>query len=331
MKYIKSALDNFEIFRPNKYNDYGSFKINREPYLDIVLTDKCNRKCKFCVADLLDKKTDCDVEVFKNQISWAVDNMGVREVLIVGGEPTIAKGLFPVLAHLKKIEKIKKVCITTNGDRLHSGSNISSFTKLLLCAGITHINLSLMSLDETAQKNIGGTNSYFPLTALKNLYSACRNNDVQLRINCNVFRGNQDKLDDILSFYNAISEFCDSVKFSPLLRVDSFSVVNKVISFVRDNILSEDEYEDLFKKVEAHFSEFPIVRNPLTFGFVEYSMMLADPTPIVFNYNHRGRMAEFASKGYINNIKLLTNGNLSLSWNKEDTARVIRQTSTIKE
>jgi molybdenum cofactor biosynthesis enzyme MoaA len=251
--------------------------------------------------------------------------VGVREVLLVGGEPTIAPALLPIVNFLKSIPQIKKICMTTNGDRLlTSKGNITQFAKTFCTStSVTHINLSLMSLDADMQRKIGGSQNSFDISGLSELYSLCQNAKIQLRINCNVFRGNNDTLDSLLKFYHAVAPNCDSVKFSPLLRVDNFSVVNRVLTFVAENILSDTEYEALFKSVEESFREQPIIRNPLTFGFVENSMIMMD-TPIILNYNHRGQMATYAAMGRVNNVKLLTNGNLSLSWNKDDESRVIR-------
>lgn len=292
--------------------------VNREPYLDIVLTDRCNRRCQFCIADLLEKKESCDVEVFKDQILHAVENFGVREVLIVGGEPTIAKGLFPILEFLRDIPEIKKVCITTNGDMLKE----ESFRRRLAPL-VTHLNLSLMHTDIQRQAKIAQKSTTVSLDDLRGICLDPVMSNVELRINCNVFRGNNDSVSNMVTFYHQVKELCNSVKFSPLLRVDDFSVVNQVTEFVKENILFPEEYESLFKGLEEVFDAQPIVRNPHTFGFVEYSMICMQ-TPIILNYNHRGQMAQQARKGYVNNLKLLTNGNLSLSWNKEDTSRVVR-------
>jgi len=318
---LNQKLDNFEIFRWNEYRDIRikgkPYKINRSPYLDIVLTDRCNRACKFCIADLVDKKEECDVDVFENQIDFAIDHYGVQEVLLVGGEPTLSKNLQKILEILWT-RKLKKICITTNGDKLKN----ADFRQALL-PFVTHINLSLMHTDIQKQMEIGVRKKHITEEDLSEIYNDCKHYGTQLRINCNIFKGNNETPQEAISFYSEVLDYCDSVKFSPLLRVDDFSVANVVTEFVKNHIMTSQEYEHFFRSTEAEFSDNPIVRNPLTFGFVEYSMICAD-TPIILNYNHRGRMAEFAKTGHINNLKLLTNGNLSLSWNKGDDSHVIR-------
>lgn len=331
--FTQNKVEDFEIFRANQYRPWDSpsgktLQLNREPYLDVVLTDRCNRHCKFCIADLIEKKTDCDVEIFKKQIDYAIENLGVREVLVVGGEPTVAKGLVPILQHLRTHyigRRLRKICLTTNGDKLHSNGRMTDFAYKLL-EFVTHINLSLMSTCAEAQYSIGGNRGKFLNTrvVLPELYQAVKAANGCLRINANIFKGNLDNSQAIFEFYTAVASYCDSVKFSPLLRVDNFSVVNITTEWVKENILPPEEYERLFKAVESCFSDYPIVRNPLTFGFVEYSMLCMN-TPLILNYNHRNEMAKRAGAGFVNNVKLLTNGDLSLSWNRDDKDKVIHR------
>ncbi len=185
------------------------------------------------------------------------------------------------------------------------------------------MNLSLMSLDEDKQKLIGNSNVSLSMGELERIRKISLAHNVDLRINNNIFKDNNDTKEDMFGFYMNLRDFCDSLKFSPLLKVDNFSVVNSPKEWVNSNILSPEDYENLYKSFENVFKDYPIVRNPLTFGFVEYSMIMLD-TPIILNYNHRGMMAQKASMGLVNNIKLLSNGNLSLSWNKDDDTKVIR-------
>lgn len=328
---LNKKLNNFEIFRANKYSPITingkQYQINEQPYLDVVVTDRCNRRCKFCIADLVENKQNCHIPTTYDQIRHAIKRYGVRELLFVGGEPTIFNGLFGILDWLSPgyLERgdLDKICITTNGDMLKK----EKFRRRLF-QRVTHVNLSLMHTDVQHQMDTAQTKNSVTIDQLKEIYEAAQEYNIELRINANVFKNNLDNYHKVNDFYEVVKDYCDSVKFSPLLRVDDYSVVNKVVDFVRNNILSNQEYEDLFTSVEAMYAGYPLVKNPLTFGFVEYRMICMD-TPVILNFNHRGMMAEKARRGYINNIKLLTNGNLSLSWNKEDESKVIRFASEV--
>ena len=311
--------NNFEVFRKINYrpfeNNGKQFLLSDYPYLDIVFNDHCNAKCKFCIGSLVHKKEWATLDFHRDKIKYAIENLGVKEVLLLGGEPTINTELFDYVSYLKTFN-LNKICITTNG---HKMSKDLKYAEQLFASGITHVNLSLMSLDEEKQLYISGSKTYVSLDHLKEFKKFADANGVSLRINNNCFKGNNDNLEDILDFYYKVKDHCHSVKFSPLLKTDSFSTINRVTEFNREHLLTDEHYDSLWKEVENHFSHYPIVRNKETFGFVEYSQMLL-PTPIILNYNQHGQLRnKIVKEGKINNLKLLSTGNLSLSWNREES------------
>jgi len=317
-------IKDYEIFRKNEYKQFNNngkiFNLNTYPYLDIVLGDHCNAKCRFCIGDLIDKKITCDSIIHKEKIKYVVDNMGVKEVLLVGGEPTIAYNLFTMIDFLNTL-KLEKICLTTNGYRM---VNDVEFCNKLLKSGITHLNLSLMSTDIDKQKYINQTNNFITIDNLKYIYELAHKYNVKIRINNNVFKDNNDTVEDILEFYNTVRPYCDSIKFSPLLKTDNFSVVDVVTQWVSANILSDNEYDNLWWSLENYFENYPIVRNKETFGFVEYSMIVKD-IPIILNYNQHGQLRnKVIQEKKINNIKLLATGELSLSWNRNEKEYIIK-------
>lgn len=320
-------VDDYEIFKHVTYKPFQNkgrdFLLSTQPYLDIVFNDSCNCKCKFCIAHLVHKKERAIInEDFLAKIKFAIFKMGVREVLLLGGEPTINDDIFQIIDYLKVFYNrpyglVDKICITTNGHRLVTDEK---YADKLINSGITHMNISLMSLDPEKQAWInGGSKVYFGIDTLNIIYTKCRNAGVMLRINNNVFKKNHDSVVDMLTFYDRVKHLCNSVKFSPLLKTDSFSTVNVVTAFNGAHILSDDEYDKLWSGMEEYFEGVPIVHNKLTFGFVPYSMILL-PTPIILNHNQHGKLREKVVKEKkINNLKLLVTGDLSLSWNREES------------
>ena len=317
--------NDYEIFKVPTYrpfeNNGKSFQLSSEPYLDIVFNDHCNARCKFCIAQLVHKKVKSDIEAFKPKIKYAIEQLGVREVLLLGGEPTINDDIFDIIDYLKTFD-IDKVCLTTNGHRLVKDP---IYACRLFSSDITHVNLSLMNLDKARQLDISGVKTYVGVSELLYLFNLRREcGNVKLRINNNVFVGNHDSGNSIVEFYDQISPYCDSVKFSPLLKTDSFSTVNEVTEFNRTHLLSDEQYDELWHGIEEHYVNYPIVRNKQTFGFVAYSMVCL-PVPIILNYNQHGYLRQkVVEEGKINNLKLLVTGDLSLSWNREERDWMIK-------
>ena len=312
-------IQDYEIFKPNFYvpfeNNGKTFQLNYKPYLDIVLTDYCNANCSFCIGDLVHKKTRLTFEALEEKVLFAVNNMGVKEVLLLGGEPTISPMLIKVIKFLSTL-KLDKIIMTSNGLRL--GQHDRRFLWNVLSAGLTNLNISFMSNDPHKQKEITKAKEFFTTNELLYIATEAQHNGIKVRVNNNIFKGNNDNIKSVIDFYNSV-RFCDSVKFSPLLKTDSFSVIDFKSKWVKENILSDEDYDKLFEKIENTFKNrgYSVITNEEQFGFVKNSMIPLS-TPIILNWNQHGQMMnKVVKESKINNLKILPNGELSLSWNRE--------------
>lgn len=317
-------IQDYEIFKFGEnhyidfYNNDKKYLLNKRLYLDVVLGDFCNINCNFCIADLIHKKTTTNIETLKQKILFAVEKMNVKEVLLLGGEPTVHKSLIPIIQWLKLLN-LDKIIITTNGIRI---SKDSSYCEELFSSGITHLNLSLMNLDVIKQMKINNSNDFISIENLQSIYQIANKNNVKLRINNNIFLGNNDSVEDIISFYVSVKNYCDSVKFSPLFKADAFSVIDYKTEWIKQNILSEDYTEELFLSLQNFYTSlYPIdiIENDLQFGFVK-NTMIPLKVPIILNWNfgnYTGLMKYVINENKINSLKIIPNGELSLSWNRE--------------
>jgi len=322
------SIKDFEVFKfgDNTYtpftNNGHNYLLNKEPYLDIVLTDHCNANCNFYIADLVHNKLRGDFEIFKTKVLYAIKYLNVKEVLLLGGEPTMSKMLIPMIKWLATLN-LDKIVMTTNGIRL---AQDSVYRNKVLSAGLTNINVSFMSIYPEKQVQI--TNSKYILTIadINIIYDCAYAHNVNMRINNNIFLGNNDSVDKMIQFYNATKDFCDSIKFSPLLPTDSFSVVSEKTKWNNEHILSNSHMLNLFNKFQEHYNNVSIIENNLQFGFVK-NTMIPLKTPIILNWNfgnYTGMMDKVVKESKINNIKLLANNELSLSWNRESTEYYIK-------
>lgn len=317
-------ISEYEVFKfgDNRYtafiNNGKTYLLNKEPYLDIVLTDYCNANCNFCIADLIHKKLNADFETFKKKVLFAVKNMNVREVLVLGGEPTMSKMLIPMITWLKTLN-LDKIVMTTNGIRLATDD---AYREEVLSAGLTNLNISFMNIDVDKQKQITNSKYVIRVSDIKKIYETAKKYGVKVRINNNIFLGNNDCLIDIIEFYNAVYPYCDSIKLSPLLETDSFSVIDYKTQWAKDNRLSDDQTLGLFNEIQDYYSDkynMAIIENDLQFGFVK-NTLIPLKIPIVLNWNFAnftGMMKRVVEENKINNLKLLSNNELSLSWNRE--------------
>lgn len=137
-----------------------------------------------------------------------------------------------------------------------------------------------------------------------------------------MFLGNNDCLLDIVDFYNQTYNYCDSIKFSPLLETDNFSVIDIKTKWAKANRLTDLQVLNLFNDIQNYYSDkynVSIIENDLQFGFVK-NTMIPLKHPIILNWNfgnYTGMMKRVIEENKINNLKLLSNDELSLSWNRE--------------
>ena len=319
-------ISDYEIFKfgENRYTEFinngKTYLLNKEPYLDIVLTDFCNANCWFCIADLVHAKLSGDYEIFKQKVLYAINNMNVKEVLLLGGEPTMSKMLIPMIEWLSTLG-LDKIVMTTNGIRLAQNKE---YREMVLSAGLTNINISFMNIDIDKQKNIVNSKHILKVSDIKEIYKTAKEHNVNVRLNNNVFLGNNDCLSDIIDYYNQTHNYCDSIKFSPLLETDAFSVIDKKTEWAKTNRLTDEQVLNLFTDIQNYYADkynVSIIENDLQFGFVK-NTMIPLKQPIVLNWNfgnYTGMMKKVTEEHKINNLKLLANNELSLSWNRELT------------
>lgn len=88
------------------------------PKLNVIVTEKCSLRCKDCRALIphVEKPKDEPLEKVKDEISKILDAVDeVIDIEPIGGEPFLYPNISELLEWLCSIDKIKNVCITTNG------------------------------------------------------------------------------------------------------------------------------------------------------------------------------------------------------------------------
>ena len=102
----------------------------------------CNCKCAWCYAnDYKGKKDTMDYNLAKKYIK-ELPNIGVRKVILIGGEPTIYKDITKIIRMLSN-ERIT-VSMASNGIKFSD----YKFAKSLVFAGLNNINISLKGTSE---------------------------------------------------------------------------------------------------------------------------------------------------------------------------------------
>lgn len=128
-----------EVSRPPLVDAYGRLIKN----VRISITDKCNFRCVYCMpAEGLQWLKRGEILSFEEieRLSRLLVSMGVDQIRITGGEPTVRKDLPELIRMLSGIEGLTSLSMTTNGYLL------KNLAGKLAEAGLTRINVSLDSL-----------------------------------------------------------------------------------------------------------------------------------------------------------------------------------------
>jgi len=111
--------------------------------LRISVIDRCNFRCQYCMpAEGLPWLERADLLTFEEieRIVRVMAPMGVTEIRLTGGEPTVRKDLPRLVAMLAGVEELDEISLTTNGYLLERHA------EALVAAGVNRFNVSIDSL-----------------------------------------------------------------------------------------------------------------------------------------------------------------------------------------
>lgn len=302
-------LNKLEALRQCKYayNEKLKAYVSDNLYMSVVATNACQCKCPYCINSLTDRTLSLPINKAKESIKRAVEEFGVQEAVILGGEPTLYPHLLELIAALKEAG-LRYFGLTTNGIKLKD----PDFLEALVKSDIDFLNVSFHKSGEFL--------STAEMYKIYEDFKSMRRYGQKLRINTNVWRGNHDNELSLVDWLGLISDCCDEIRVSNIIRKDGFSVNPDAVEEAESMYMDDEEYEALFEKVLRNYSGiYSIIHNPAALGFVNY-YLIPTRTPIIINWNIDSRVSDQICENdmgnrHINTIKLLVNGDLSLSWN----------------
>lgn len=307
-------INSLEIFKTNRYYPTEIGMVSDNAYLSIVATNKCQCNCAYCINSETDRTLSLPVGKAITNIQKLVAWYGVKEAILLGGEPLLHPNIIELVKRLRNETGLQMIRLTTNGIKLKGNKE---FIKQLFDKdkGLQGINISCHNEDFM---------SYEELCVICN-YIKEVNPNIKIRINSNIWKGNLDTLDKIRYHIDVISKFSDEMRISNIIPKDDFSVnsINKGL----DMILSDEEYANIFKKLIGFYSDYITpIENGKTLGFVRYILIPAK-FPIIVNWNIGSTVSEQVCENdiknrEINTFKCLVSGDISLSWNSSNIIKI---------
>ncbi|USD59314.1 GTP 3',8-cyclase MoaA [Vibrio sp. SCSIO 43140] len=132
-------------------------------YLRLSVTDVCNFRCTYCLPDGYKppgQKRPAFLTLPEiKRVVTAFADCGTSKVRITGGEPSLRKDFPQIIETVANTPGITKVATTTNGYRM--AKQVDTWQQ----AGLTHINVSVDSLDPRMFHQITGENKFTEVMA----------------------------------------------------------------------------------------------------------------------------------------------------------------------
>lgn len=301
-----------EIFKQNVYEYIsGLGLVSNNAYLSVVMTNNCQRNCVYCINSETDKSLDLPLDkAMDNIVSLCIKVPDLKEVILLGGEPTMHPDLLEFIKRLRT-ETDLTIRLTSNGIKLKD----SEFLHKLIDPeyGVHGLNISFH--DDGFK--------LFNKNDMMHVYQDIKkfNSEIKVRMNTNVWKYNLDSVADLTEFILSMSAHCDEMRISNIIPKDSFSVNSKNNEFIG---LSDEEYNKLFTDLCEYYNRqrLALFENKETLGFVRYVLIPLD-TPVIINWNIGSKVCDQVCENNINDRKIntfkcLVSGDISLSWNKDN-------------
>lgn len=229
---------------------------NYHDWLEVLLTDKCNGNCSWCVERA---GWHPEHHATWEDITLAAIDTGKQNVILLGGEPTMYPNFSDVVETLDGAGR--SVWTTTNGSML-TGPWVRKNMQ-----GIHGVNISIHHWDLIANCSITGIRlNRTPLAiAIAELHQL----GATVRFNCNCISGNMDCEDACRLYINFARNLgADSVRFSEL-KLDDGKFVPLTDCFGHDYGLNDEPYSlgcsktAVIDGMPIHFRQMCGLQTPL--------------------------------------------------------------------
>jgi GTP 3',8-cyclase len=205
--------------------------------LRISVIDKCNFRCTYCMPaeglpwlNRRDLLTTDEIE----RLTRLFVRLGVREVKLTGGEPTVRPELPEIVRRIRAIDQDLDISITTNGfllDRL---------AQPLRQAGLDRVTVSCDSLLRHRFAEMTRRDALYRVTA--GLRAAEEAGFFPIKLNCVVIRGSND--DEAVDFARLARQTDYQVRFIEYMPLDADK------AWERSKVVPSHE---IFERISATF------------------------------------------------------------------------------
>ena len=209
----------------------------RISYLRLSVTDRCDFRCQYCMAETMEFLPRAGVLTIEELIRTArlFTELGVRKIRVTGGEPLIRRGVDELFAGLGELPGLETLALTTNG------SQLAKQATHLRDAGVSSVNISLDSLNPSrfhAITRIGHLDA-----VIKGIEAAITVGLKRIRLNAVILNG--VNRDETLSLTRFAIDKNIHIAFIEEMPLGQVNVGGKALAYVSS--------DDIKAELEQHF------------------------------------------------------------------------------
>jgi cyclic pyranopterin phosphate synthase len=200
---LMEQLESIELPKEPLTDTFG----RQHSYLRISLSERCNLRCLYCMPEdgvplQPSENLLSNTEII--QLATWFNQHGVNKIRLTGGEPLLRKDLVDLVYDLNQLDTLEQIGMTTNGVTL------SKHLPDLVDAGMTHVNISLDSLDADKFARLTRRPPSYHGRVLQAIEDCATLLPNKTKINCVVM---PDNVDELQSFAELTRHFPVDVRF----------------------------------------------------------------------------------------------------------------------
>lgn len=232
--------------------DNHNRKIN---YLRLAVTDRCNLRCNYCMPaegiNFAKNNKLLTIDELKVLSEILVDQ-GIDKIRITGGEPFVRKDLMVLLRHLRSMDGLMDISVTTNA------TLIGPYIDELKALDIKNINVSLDAINKATFERI----------TRRNQYDTVHNNLIRLisegfnvRINFIALDGQNTQ--DIIPVLELAKHYPVSVRFLEEMPFNGGSKSFQKITW---------DYKHILEHIKTGYPDYYKLESPKTSTSINYKI-----------------------------------------------------------
>ena len=251
------------------YSINGStVSVNNPIDITTVLTDKCNLKCRFCIAAYKAPRPEATITEMRVALEAMFKHFHIDNILTLGGEATYSSKFIEWLGVVGKYKNsVRDLILTTNGTRLED----EKFLKIVADSPLTSLNLSYHHYDKAANDALSRGKT-LTVDQIAKIHKVLSSNGKSLRLNVVSQKGGIDTAEKLARYAETFAGRVDMIKITQMQKTAQYDVMTG--GYTSENFVKTEIYNSM---LDEYGAGCPVVaQNNNVFSIEGLKMKIVD-------------------------------------------------------